>query len=106
MLLTPSEQKVFSRLSVFRGGFEVKAAISIAGAEPELLYSFVDQSLLRHTSSGRFEMHEAIRQYAAGQLAGSSDPSEAIDIQNRHARYYIDFLAGLIYFTVKYTAVW
>jgi predicted ATPase len=46
-LLSDSEQAVFARLSVFRGGFEADAAASVAGATPELLAMLLDKSLVR-----------------------------------------------------------
>ena len=52
-LLTPSEQTVFNRLSVFAGGFDLAAAEGVCGAEPLLasdvldhLSSLVEKSLV------------------------------------------------------------
>jgi tetratricopeptide (TPR) repeat protein len=91
-LLTPTEQAVFCQLSVFRGGFEVPAAEQVAGASPELLSALVNKSLLRCNAAGRYDLHEALRQYAADQLA--ERPEQASATQARHARYYAGFLAG------------
>src|SRR5690606_1171749 len=55
-LLTPEEQRVFARLSMFVGGFTLEAAESVS-AEPgndviEVLFSLADKSLLRHRLEG------------------------------------------------------
>ena len=91
-MLTPDEQRLFSVLSVFRGGFDLKAAQEIAGATPEMLAALVNQSLLRfNPTSGRYEMYEALRQYAGEQLSKSGNPEE---VRNAHARFYSLFLSS------------
>jgi predicted ATPase/DNA-binding CsgD family transcriptional regulator len=84
--LTDEERQVFRRLSVFRGGCTRDAAQVVTGAELTLLASLVDKSLLWHqTDSGRYEIHELLRQYAAEQLeaAGEMKPT-----QNAHRDYF------------------
>lgn len=70
-LLTPEEQAVFMRLSVFRGGFAAREARHVAGASLEELRALMDKSLMRGDGHGRFELHELIRQYAGEKLAAS-----------------------------------
>jgi predicted ATPase/DNA-binding SARP family transcriptional activator/Tfp pilus assembly protein PilF len=89
-LLTPTEQQVFARLSVFHGGFRREAAAEVARAAPAVLESLVDKSLLRFTPSGRYEMHELLRQYAAEKLAGMPQTQDAA--RDRHCVYYAAFL--------------
>lgn len=88
--LSDEEQRAFRRLSIFRGGFRREAAEHVAGASLPLLAALMDKSLLRRRSDGRCEMHELIRQYAAEQLAAV--PEEHKATQDRHARYYLEFL--------------
>ncbi|MCB0211875.1 MAG: tetratricopeptide repeat protein [Anaerolineae bacterium] len=89
--LTPSERKVMQRCSVFRDGFERAAGLEITGATGPLLAALVDKSLLHFSPSGRYELHELLRQYAAEKLADFPDDLEAT--QARHSRYYTTFLA-------------
>src|SRR5207247_2625355 len=61
-LLSGDEQAVLMKLSIFRGGFDREAAEQVAGASLSLLASLVDKSLLRLNSSGRYDLHELVRQ--------------------------------------------
>lgn len=89
-LLAPEEQQVFRRLAVFQGGFRREAAKQVAGASLSLLAALVDKSLVRWNRRGRYELHELTRQYAVEKLA--EVPTEKEMTQNRHCRYYLEFL--------------
>jgi predicted ATPase/DNA-binding CsgD family transcriptional regulator len=88
-LLTPEEQATFRKLTVFRGGFDRKAAEYVAGAPFHTLTALVDKSLLHLTPTGRYDLHELLRQYAEEHLETVGERS---DVQRRHAQYYADFL--------------
>jgi DNA-binding SARP family transcriptional activator/predicted ATPase len=85
-LLTERERAVFQALSVFAGGFTRAAAEQVSGASLQELRALADKSLLQIAPSGRYEIHELLRQYAAEKL--QSLPEAAIDIHNRHCAYY------------------
>ena len=70
-LLSPEEQELFARLSVFQGGCALEAAVDVADAELDTLQSLVEKSLLRFTYE-RYWMLETIREYAAERLAASA----------------------------------
>ncbi|MEO8394072.1 MAG: LuxR C-terminal-related transcriptional regulator [Chloroflexota bacterium] len=89
--LSADERAVFMRLSVFRGGFTREAAQDAAGASLRTLSALVDKSLLRVDASGRYDVHELLRQYGEEQLTTS--PDEAEQAGNRHCHYYATFLA-------------
>jgi predicted ATPase len=86
-LLTPDEQRLFARLSVFPGGCTLDAAASVCDATLDTLQSLVEKSLLRQ-SSERFWMLETIREYASERLEASS---EAEPMRRRQA----EFLLGI-----------
>jgi class 3 adenylate cyclase/predicted ATPase/DNA-binding CsgD family transcriptional regulator len=90
-LLSDEERDVFCRLSVFRSGFRREAAAEVAGASLSLLGMLIDKSLLYRTSERRFEIHPALRQYAAERL--SADPAVRAETRSRHARYYAAWLS-------------
>lgn len=85
-VLTPVEQGVFMRLSVFQGGWRLDEAIVVTGATSELLLGLVDQSLVRLNGQNRFTMHELVRQYAAEQLATQGETDL---INQRHYATYL-----------------
>lgn len=87
--LSPDERTVFCCLSVFRGGFEWEAARQVARADLATLSALADKSLLRRQGSGRYGLHEMLRQYAQEQLAGLELEEDALD---RHCKYFADFL--------------
>jgi predicted ATPase len=84
-LLTPDEQRLFARLSVFRGGCTLEAAERVADADLDSLSSLVDKSLLRHVDE-RFVMLETIRDYASERLTAAG---EADDLRRRHADFFL-----------------
>jgi predicted ATPase/class 3 adenylate cyclase len=84
-LLTPEEQTLFARLSVFRGGCSLEAAEVIVDADLDTLQSLIDKSLIRHTGD-RFWMLETIREYATERLGDQTDEAE---IRDRHLDYYV-----------------
>jgi len=89
-LLTDEERHAFSKLSVFRGGFQAEAAERVTGALPALLDSLVAKSLLRQSPAGRFEMLEALRQYGAEKLAQAAGEQEKN--RDQHCEYFATFL--------------
>ena len=90
-LLTEDQRDVFSKLSVFRGGFQRAAAQEVAGASLSTLSALLGKSFIYQLPSGRCEVHELLRQYAADRLAAC--PPEARRTRERHCRYYLAFLA-------------
>ena len=93
-LLTEPEQRLFCRLSVFRGGFTFEAAEEvIADAETgadllEGVSSLLNKSLLgtqEQASETRFTMLETIREYARQRLTESGEASELME---RHAAHF------------------
>jgi predicted ATPase/class 3 adenylate cyclase len=95
--LTEPEQRLFARLSVFRGGASIEAlhAVGNPGGDLgidtlEVLTSLIDNSLVRQTElpdgEPRFGMLETIREYAAELLAAQqySAPTERC-----HAEHFL-----------------
>jgi serine/threonine protein kinase/predicted ATPase len=92
--LGAEEQRSLARMSVFRGGFMREAATDVAGASLRVLSTLVRQSLIvRDPQSGRYSMHELLRQYAEGKLAAAADDQRAA--ARAHADYYSAFLHAL-----------
>ena len=83
-LLSPEEQELFARLSVFEGGCTLEAAHEVAAADLDILQSLIEKSLLRF-SNQRYWMLETIREYATEQLGESG---EADQRQSLHSGHY------------------
>jgi predicted ATPase/DNA-binding XRE family transcriptional regulator len=95
-LLSPAEQRLFRRLSVFIGGFTVEAVEAISPPDiPDPLAAFqalVDHSLVTRGGSvdgaSRFGMLETIREYGLERLATSGEERAARDA---HAAWCLAF---------------
>ncbi|MFZ6030080.1 MAG: AfsR/SARP family transcriptional regulator [Chloroflexota bacterium] len=90
--LSAEEQAALARLSVFRGGFEAEMASQALEIPAGLLAALLDKSLLRRNATGRYDLHEAIRQFAAEKLAG--DAAQFSFAHDSHARSFAAFLAA------------
>jgi predicted ATPase/class 3 adenylate cyclase len=85
-LLSPQEQAVFRRLSVFRGSFTLETAKSVAGADLDQIATLVEQSLLKPLGDDRFFLLETLREYARERLA---EAGETTATELRHAHHYV-----------------
>jgi predicted ATPase/DNA-binding CsgD family transcriptional regulator len=72
-LLQPVDRSVFMKLAVFRGGFDLQAAQQITGASIAAVVTLIDKSLVRPEHSGRYDMHELLRQCAYDKLVESGE---------------------------------
>ena len=114
-LLQEQEQTLLDRLSVFSGGFDLRAAEAVCGADPlqsddviDLLSSLVEKSLVmveqgdddsryglletirefaREHASKRFDLLGTIREFAEERLVNRDDIAATTA---RHAAYYLD----------------
>ena len=64
-LLSRAQAAILPRLAIFRGSFTRQAAEQIAGISLRELSGLVDKSLVQRTPSGRFMLHDLLRQYCA-----------------------------------------
>ncbi|MEO5988602.1 MAG: protein kinase, partial [Candidatus Eisenbacteria bacterium] len=96
-LLTPPEQTVFRRLSVFAGAFTLEGAEAVCDPYQQLgveavdaVASLVDKSLLQKQEDihgeARFAMLETIREYASALLSESDDEKVT---RRSHAAYFL-----------------
>ncbi len=86
-LLSDEEKETFRSLGVFHGGFTRQAAQEVVGANLRSLMALVNKSLLhRSPSTGRYDIHELLHQYALEKLAASPDGGAAA--RDRHSAYY------------------
>jgi DNA-binding SARP family transcriptional activator/predicted ATPase len=91
-LLTPAEQQILRRLSLFRSGFTREAAAQVASADLPQLSALVDRSLVQRTAVNRYTLHNVIRQYAHDHLR--ADLAEYQETAAQHGRYTLQWLAA------------
>lgn len=99
-LLTPAEQHTLAYCTVFHGTFTSHAAEAVCALQTssvsivDLLDSLVEQSLVRRTETGRYELHELMRRLAGEQLHTIAPDRRAIQrAQQRHSAFYLGLLA-------------
>jgi predicted ATPase/DNA-binding CsgD family transcriptional regulator len=91
-LLSPEEQTVFQRLSLFRGGFTREAAAEVATASLHVLAALVAKSLLTLSESGRYTIHELLRQYGEENLTEAGEWDATFD---RYIEFFLHMLHRL-----------
>jgi predicted ATPase/DNA-binding SARP family transcriptional activator len=94
-LLDDADRKLFRRLAVFAGGFDLDAAIAVSDVPDvmEALGRLVDKSLVVADTSGavaRYRLLEVIRQYAQARLNESED---APACRRSHLAWYAQLAA-------------
>jgi predicted ATPase/DNA-binding CsgD family transcriptional regulator len=98
-LCTPDEQLLWTRLSVFTGGFTLDAAEAVCagdGIDPvdvlDLVDGLLEKSVLAREDDGasyvRFRMLESLREYAAEHLT----PEQKQAGRDRHLRWYAELV--------------
>jgi predicted ATPase/tetratricopeptide (TPR) repeat protein len=85
-LLSAEEQAVLRKLSVFRGGFDADAAASIASSSLRMLSRLAEKSLVRVNSSGRYDLHELLRQFAEEKVR---EADEFATTRDKHLDYFV-----------------
>jgi len=96
-LCSPAEQLMWSRLTVFHGGFDLEAAEEVCCGDGivrddvlSLVASLVDKSIVtrqqatEHTTAW-YQMLETIREYGASRL---SDDAQVLALRTRHRDHY------------------
>ncbi|MDX1614896.1 MAG: BTAD domain-containing putative transcriptional regulator [Candidatus Promineifilaceae bacterium] len=84
-------QALMARLAVFRGGFSLAAALEVTAASTTDLADLTAKSWLnRDVRSGRFEVHELLRQYARERAPAGDDDVAAT--RRAHAVHFAEFM--------------
>ncbi|NDJ54228.1 MAG: protein kinase [Chloroflexi bacterium] len=89
--LSDADQQVLRALSVFKGGFERQIAQQVTGATLRNLMSLVNKSLLRRDpNSGRYSLHELLRQFAEERL---KECGQTEQVRRAHAQAYAELVS-------------
>jgi predicted ATPase/DNA-binding CsgD family transcriptional regulator len=90
--LSDAPRTTFEKLSVCRGGFTLEAARMIATANLPTMQLLADRGMLRRTSTGRYEVHELLRQFAEERLQKSANFRSTSDA---HSLFYAVLLFNM-----------
>lgn len=89
--LSPAQQQVLCRLSVFQGGFRLPGARQVAAASAPVLAELVSKSLVQLGPDGCYQVHALIRQYLTEHLQAS--PEDWRRAHHLHSDYYFSLLS-------------
>jgi predicted ATPase/DNA-binding CsgD family transcriptional regulator/tetratricopeptide (TPR) repeat protein len=92
--LAKNERLAIQKLSIFRGSFTHNTAQDVARVSLKELLSLVNQSWLQRSSSGRFQIHELLRQYAWEQL--KEDPQLWQKTCEDFSAYFCELLSNCV----------
>ena len=83
--LTNEQQSTLMALSVFRGGFDIQAALFVTEANILVLSTLIEKSLLRRNNENRYFLHELVNQFASEKLIETGNKNQ---VHERHAHFY------------------
>ena len=87
-LLSPPQQQILARLSVFRGGFDRAAALAVAEAGLSELSALIGHSLVQRITAGRYDLHPLIQELAATKLSAE----QAAVLAGQYSHHYLTAL--------------
>jgi hypothetical protein len=81
-LMSAEEQRVFARMSIFRAGCTRLVAQRVTGGSSQHLLALEHKShIQRDLSSGRFSIHELLRQWAEAKLVGMGESAPPLHMR-------------------------
>jgi predicted ATPase/DNA-binding SARP family transcriptional activator len=87
--LTPKEQDMLAKLSVFRGGFTREAAAVVTRLPATLLAVLADKSFIRLGIDGRYSFHPLMASLALEKLEQAPAFNQS---KEAHAKFFINFM--------------
>lgn len=91
-MLSAGEKRMLARLSIIQSQFDRETGLAVSGGSLANLVQLQGKSLLRQESSGRYSLHQLLRQFASAKLAGQ--PADSQDaLYRRYAAHYLQMLS-------------
>ncbi len=91
-LLKREQQRNLCSLTVFRGGFDFKAASEVCGIDIRDIVALKDRSLLWQLEKSRFGLHGMIRHFSSQRAVDLLE--DLAIVTDTHSEYYISLLAS------------
>jgi predicted ATPase/DNA-binding SARP family transcriptional activator/tetratricopeptide (TPR) repeat protein len=88
-LLSPAQQQILARLSIFHGGLDRDAATMIAESTLSDLSMLIGHSLVQRVTVARYDLHPLIQEFAGAKLTAE----QAVRLQQKHGQHYLSTLA-------------
>jgi len=92
-LLDKTTRPMIKALSVFRSSFTREAAKAISGVSAKTLLDLTHKSWIQRLSSGRYQIHELLRQFAFEKLESEQATFEVV--MKQYGNYYAAYAARL-----------
>ena len=92
-LLDKQTRPIMKALSVFRAGFTREAAQAVTGASAKKLLEVTNKSWLQRLASGRYQIHELLRQFCFEKLQQETVTFE--QVKKQYCEYYASYGATL-----------
>jgi len=86
-LLSPVEEDVLSRLTVFSGDFSITSAEAISACSPATLASLANRCLITRVGPERYRVHELLKQFAYEHL--DFDSTAVREVERVHAEHFL-----------------
>ncbi|MBN2585949.1 MAG: tetratricopeptide repeat protein [Candidatus Fermentibacteraceae bacterium] len=90
-LLESSHKSALCLLTVFKGGFDRRAAEFVCGIGIQVLLALRDRSLIWQLQEGYFGIHGTIKYFAEKRTDVMEDPAA---VRSAHSEYYLNLLAS------------
>lgn len=89
-LLSPGQQQILARLSLFQGGFDRAAAAAVAECGLSDLSILLGHSLVQRVAAGRYDLHPLVREFAARRRP----PAAEAALRQRYRRHFLTTLVA------------
>ena len=90
-LLSPRQQFILAHLSIFRGGFDRVAAVTVAEGSLNDLSVLIAHSLVQRVTAGRYDLHPLIQEFSASKLEGD----QAANLHSKYSQHYLSTLVAV-----------
>ncbi len=94
-LLSPTQRAALADLALFRGPFQLEAALAVSNASVVDVAALLDASLVQRQANGWYGIHFLLRQFASQMAHEEASGRETLNpALRRHSEYHLAYLAA------------